>query len=201
MAEDVIERFVSKYETLSGRVHMADSTESVAEAVLAVVHDAGGTRLAAAELPDALMKTLEGRCADAGVDLLKAAIRRQRASRRHRRRPRGGILGGVRGGGGRCACRIRDKRRDTPGIHVAQDTSGNRSRRGDPGVLDGRRTADPGVYGRAAGERHGNVHIRSEPHRGYRDAAYAGSAWTGDGPCGHPGPVEYHLRDGFRKEA
>ena len=71
MAEDVIERFVSKYETLSGRVHMADNTESVAEAVLAVLHDAGGTRLAAAELPDALMKTLEGRCADAGVDLLK----------------------------------------------------------------------------------------------------------------------------------
>ena len=71
MAEDVIERFVSKYETLSGRAHLADSEEAAAEAVLSVVHEAGGNRLAAAELPDALMQALERRCAVVGVDLSK----------------------------------------------------------------------------------------------------------------------------------
>ena len=71
MAVDVIERFVSKYETLSGRAHLADSAESAAEAVLSVLHDAGGTRLAAAELPDELTRTLEQRCVQAGVELLK----------------------------------------------------------------------------------------------------------------------------------
>ena len=74
MAEDVIERFVSKYETLSGRAHMADSEEAAAEAVLSVVHEAGGTRLAAAELPDALMQALEGRCAVCGCRPAEAAI-------------------------------------------------------------------------------------------------------------------------------
>ena len=71
MAVHVVERFVSKYKTLSGRAHRADSTEAAAETVLSVVQDAGGTRLAAAELPDALTRALERRCADAGVDLLK----------------------------------------------------------------------------------------------------------------------------------
>ena len=71
MTADVIERFVTKYEMLSGQVHQADSAESAVESVLSVLHDAGGTRLAAAELPDALMRTLERRCTDAGVDLLK----------------------------------------------------------------------------------------------------------------------------------
>ncbi len=71
MAVDVIEQFVSKYETLSGRVHHADSMESAAEAVLSVLRDAEGTRLAAAELPDALRQILDRRCADEGVELLK----------------------------------------------------------------------------------------------------------------------------------
>jgi L-lactate dehydrogenase complex protein LldG len=71
MAVEAIERFVSKYETLSGRVHLADSVESAAEAVLSVLREDRGTRLAAAELPEALMQALERRCADAGVDLLK----------------------------------------------------------------------------------------------------------------------------------
>ncbi len=71
MAVEVIERFVSKYETLSGRIHIADSMESAAEAVLSVVREARGTRLAAAELPEALMQALERRCADAGFELLK----------------------------------------------------------------------------------------------------------------------------------
>ena len=34
MTVDVIERFVSKYETLSGRAHLVDSSESAAEVVL-----------------------------------------------------------------------------------------------------------------------------------------------------------------------
>ena len=71
MAVDVIERFVSKYETLSGRVHIADGMASAAEAVLSVVVESGGTRLAAAELPEALVQALERRCDDAGVEFLK----------------------------------------------------------------------------------------------------------------------------------
>ena len=71
MAADVIERFVSKYETLSGRVHIADGMASAAEAVLSVVVESRGTRLAAAELPEALVQALERRCDEAGVEFLK----------------------------------------------------------------------------------------------------------------------------------
>lgn len=71
MTAEVIERFVSKYETLSGRVHRVDCMAAAAEAVLSVVRDCGGTRLAAAELPDALVRELAPRCADAEIELLR----------------------------------------------------------------------------------------------------------------------------------
>ena len=70
MAAEVIERFVSKYETLSGRAHVVDGMAAAAEAVLSVVRECGGTRLAAAELPDPLMRELASLCAEAGVELL-----------------------------------------------------------------------------------------------------------------------------------
>ena len=69
-----------------------------------MVHDAGGTRLAAAELPDELTRTLERRCVRAGVELLKPPYDGSTLPGAIDAAHVGVILGGVRGGGGRCAC-------------------------------------------------------------------------------------------------
>ena len=71
MGEDFVQQFKEKYETLAGHVHLAASTTEAADVVVSILRDTEAKRVALGELPEAFRGSLEQRCIEAGMDVLK----------------------------------------------------------------------------------------------------------------------------------
>ena len=71
MASSLVHRFKEKYESLAGHVHLVDDLSGAAEVVMMVLNEAVGDRLALGELPVPLTGSIEERCRERGIEVLK----------------------------------------------------------------------------------------------------------------------------------
>ena len=77
MAEDAVERFKTKYESLAGVVHQARSCAEAAEQVMRVVRESAANRVALGPLAEPVMRDLGRACSESGVEIVAPPYRRE----------------------------------------------------------------------------------------------------------------------------
>ncbi|MDP6778362.1 MAG: lactate utilization protein [Candidatus Latescibacteria bacterium] len=76
MAENAVERFKTKYESLAGVVHQARSCSEAIDLMMGVVRDAAANRVALGPLADPVAKEAVRACGEAGVQVVAPPYRR-----------------------------------------------------------------------------------------------------------------------------
>lgn len=71
MNESIVEQFRQKHESLAGIVHLVSGTSEAAEKVVSILREKGAEKVALSELPEDFRQTLEQRCTEAGMSVLK----------------------------------------------------------------------------------------------------------------------------------
>jgi len=77
MDQDLVTQFKNKYETLAGIVHLVDTEDQAAEAVLDIVRLEQCRQVALGSLPASLSARIDAACSEAGIAVVKPPYQRQ----------------------------------------------------------------------------------------------------------------------------
>jgi L-lactate dehydrogenase complex protein LldG len=70
MADDPVQQFRQKYETLAGSAHLVAGETEAAEKIISILKNAGIQRVALGKLPENFRQPLEQNCAQAELDVM-----------------------------------------------------------------------------------------------------------------------------------
>ena len=76
MAENAVERFKEKYESLAGVVHQARSCDEATDLVMGVVRESAANRVALGPLAGPVMQDIVRACGESGVEIVAPPYRR-----------------------------------------------------------------------------------------------------------------------------